>query len=164
MSFIDPISCTAPLAIFADIGGGEILVVLAAILMLFGGKGVPGIARTLGKITKDLQKASQDFKDQLLDADLPDDLNTPIDTSHWISPESEYHPEESPVPPPDVAAPETAAPEVDAPVATTQDTVATPEPTEASKTVSSEKPLSPNIRDNGYQQPPPESPSSDING
>ena len=157
MSFIDPISFYPPLAIFADIGGGEVLVVLAAILMLFGGKGVPGIARTLGKVTKDLQKASQDFKNQLLEADLPDDLNTPIDTSHWISPEPEYHPEESPSPAPEIAAQETAVPEIEAPAATAPDIV-TPE-SEALKTAAPEKPLSPNIRDNGYQQPPPESPT-----
>lgn len=65
-----------PLAIFGDIGGSEVLVVLGAILVLFGGKGVPEIARKLGKMTSDLQRASAEFKKQLLTADQ--ELNTEI--------------------------------------------------------------------------------------
>jgi len=60
------------LALIGDVGGGELVVIMAAILVLFGGKGLPGIARTLGKITRDLQRASEDFKDQLLTADNPE--------------------------------------------------------------------------------------------
>lgn len=58
-----------PLALFGDVGGGEMLVVLAAILLLFGGKRLPSIARTVGKTLSDLRRASQDFKDQVLHAD-----------------------------------------------------------------------------------------------
>jgi len=65
-----------PLAIFGDIGGSEVLVVLGAILVLFGGKGIPEIARKLGKMTSDLQRASAEFKKQLLTADQ--ELNTEI--------------------------------------------------------------------------------------
>lgn len=60
-----------PLALFGDVGGGELLVVFAAILLLFGGKRLPSIARTVGKTLSDLRKASQDFKDQILTADEP---------------------------------------------------------------------------------------------
>ena len=64
-------NCFSPIsfALFGDIGGGEILVVLAAILVLFGGQGFPSMARTLGKLMSDIQRLSQDFKNQLLDAD-----------------------------------------------------------------------------------------------
>ena len=65
------ISCPS-FALIGDVGGGELLVILAAILVLFGGRGLPGIARKLGEITRDLQRASQDFKDQLLTADNPE--------------------------------------------------------------------------------------------
>lgn len=58
-----------PLAIFGDIGGSEVMVVLGAILVLFGGKGIPEMARKLGKVTQDLQRASAEFKKQLLTAD-----------------------------------------------------------------------------------------------
>jgi len=60
---------TLPLALFGDVGGGELLVVFAAILLLFGGKRLPSIARTVGRTLADLRKASQDFKDQALNAD-----------------------------------------------------------------------------------------------
>jgi sec-independent protein translocase protein TatA len=60
------------LALIGDVGAGEVIVIMAAILVLFGGKSLPGMARTLGKITRDLQRASQEFKDQLLSADQPD--------------------------------------------------------------------------------------------
>jgi len=64
MNFSHPI-----LAFFGDVGAGEVLVILAAILILFGGKGLPPIARKLGKMTQDLQKATQEFKKQLFSAD-----------------------------------------------------------------------------------------------
>jgi len=59
------------LALIGDVGGMELMVILTACLMLFGGKGLPGIARSIGKITRDLQRASQEFKNQLLTADEP---------------------------------------------------------------------------------------------
>jgi len=57
------------LAFLGDIGGGELLVVFAAILLLFGGKQLPPMARSLGKMIEDLRRASQEFRDQLLNAD-----------------------------------------------------------------------------------------------
>lgn len=62
---------TLPIGLIGDIGGGELLVVAAAILLLFGGKRLPGIARTIGKTMEDLRKTSQDFKEQLLKAGEP---------------------------------------------------------------------------------------------
>ncbi|MEI6564472.1 MAG: twin-arginine translocase TatA/TatE family subunit [bacterium] len=59
----------AHLAFLEDVGGGEVLVILAAVLILFGGKGLPTIARKLGKTSRELQKAAQEFKNQLLEAD-----------------------------------------------------------------------------------------------
>ena len=75
-SLLSPVSS---LALIGDVGGLELLVILTASLMLFGGKGLPGIARSLGKISRDLQRASQDFKNQLLTADEP------------VLPELSYH-------------------------------------------------------------------------
>lgn len=54
-----------------DVGSGEILVILLVTLVLFGGKGLPQMARTLGRISRNLQDASKEFKDQLLTADQP---------------------------------------------------------------------------------------------
>jgi sec-independent protein translocase protein TatA len=58
-----------PLALIGDVGGIELLVIMGAILLLFGGKGLPGIAKSFGKMTETLRRASQDFKDQMMDAD-----------------------------------------------------------------------------------------------
>ncbi len=57
------------MALVGDIGGGELLVVFAAILMLFGGKRLPSIARSIGRTFEDMRRASQDFRDQLMNAD-----------------------------------------------------------------------------------------------
>lgn len=72
-----PMAHSLPLALIGDIGGGELLVIMAAVLMLFGGKKLPSIARTLGKTVEDLRRASQDFRDQLMNADR--EPNQPLD-------------------------------------------------------------------------------------
>lgn len=77
MIMATPLLAPLPLSLIGDVGGAELLVVLAATLVLFGGKGLPGIARTLGRITRDVQKATQEFKDQLLNADQPPDPPVP---------------------------------------------------------------------------------------
>ncbi len=42
--------------------GSEILVILFAVLLLFGAKSIPEIARTLGKVTKEFNKATSEIK------------------------------------------------------------------------------------------------------
>ncbi len=44
------------------IGGGEILLIIAVVLMLFGADKVPEIARTLGKLMAQLKNATNDIK------------------------------------------------------------------------------------------------------
>ena len=85
-------------AFLGDIGGGELLVVLSAILLLFGGKQLPPIARSLGKMADDLKRASQDFRDQLMNADREIE---PAESGH--APRSA----EPATPEPDEATPET---------------------------------------------------------
>jgi len=59
-----------PPAILAFFGGafgpGEAGLVLLAVLVLFGPRKLPGIARQIGKITRDLRRASQDFHDEIM--------------------------------------------------------------------------------------------------
>lgn len=70
-----PFSTILTCALFGDIGGGELLVVFTAILLLFGGKRLPSMARQMSRMVEELRKASQDFKHQLLNADKEvDDL------------------------------------------------------------------------------------------
>lgn len=44
--------------LFLNLGGGEIVLILFVILLLFGGKGIPSIARTLGKGIREFKDAS----------------------------------------------------------------------------------------------------------
>jgi sec-independent protein translocase protein TatA len=44
------------------IGAGEILLIIAVVLMLFGADKVPEIARTLGKLMAQLKNATNDIK------------------------------------------------------------------------------------------------------
>ena len=47
-------------------GAMELLAVFALVLLLFGPKKLPEIARTIGKALRDLRHASDDFKDQVM--------------------------------------------------------------------------------------------------
>lgn len=54
-------------------GIGEMLLVFVAVLVLFGPRRLPGLARYLGRVLEEFRRASQDFRDQLMQADeLPD--------------------------------------------------------------------------------------------
>lgn len=100
------ISFTPTLALFGDIGGGELLVVLAAALILFGGKGLPTIARTLGKITGDLQRIAGDFKQELLNADQ--EPRSPASPEDFLEPDAK--PRQDPAPSLDNPPPEEPPP------------------------------------------------------
>ena len=51
-----------------SIGGPELAVVAIVVLILFGPKRLPEIAKTIGKITAQLRGAAQDFRDQIAKA------------------------------------------------------------------------------------------------
>jgi sec-independent protein translocase protein TatA len=48
-----------------DLGGGELLLILLGVLVLFGPKKLPDLAQGLGKGLKQFRKAQQDFTDQV---------------------------------------------------------------------------------------------------
>ena len=67
-----------PIAFLADsIGIGEILVVLLVVLVLFGPHRLPEIARTIGRTMAELRRATDDFKDQLMNSDREPGRNEP---------------------------------------------------------------------------------------
>lgn len=72
-----PATIAVPIGLIGDVGGGEVLVILAAILMLFGGKRLPSIARSLGKTSEELRRAAESFREQLLNADRDPDPQRP---------------------------------------------------------------------------------------
>lgn len=47
------------------IGGGELILILFIMLMLFGSEKIPEIARTLGKVMAQLRNASNDIKSEI---------------------------------------------------------------------------------------------------
>jgi sec-independent protein translocase protein TatA len=49
----------------SDIGGSEIVLILLVILMFFGSKSIPGIARTAGKTMHQIRQATQDVQDEI---------------------------------------------------------------------------------------------------
>ena len=54
-------------------GTGEILIILLIILLLFGAKKLPELARGLGKGIKEFKKASNEIKKEVNDATDIDD-------------------------------------------------------------------------------------------
>jgi sec-independent protein translocase protein TatA len=48
-----------------DISGGELLLILLVILLFFGSEGIPGIARTMGRIMRQVRDASADVQREI---------------------------------------------------------------------------------------------------
>ena len=59
------------------IGGPEIIIVLLFIVMFFGSKKIPELAKGLGKAMREVKDASNDIKKEIRDstANIKDDLN-----------------------------------------------------------------------------------------
>ena len=60
-----------------DIAGSEVLVILVFILMFFGSKSIPGIARSFGKTIRQIKEASSDLQHEIKKSglDIKKDLN-----------------------------------------------------------------------------------------
>ena len=67
------------LAIF-DVGGGEMILIFVVILLLFGGKRMPELARGLGKSINEFKKATSGVEAQLKQAieDVRETAVTPV--------------------------------------------------------------------------------------
>lgn len=55
-------------AFIQGIGGPELLIILVIILLLFGAKRLPELAKGLGKSMKEFKKATQDVQDDFKEA------------------------------------------------------------------------------------------------
>jgi sec-independent protein translocase protein TatA len=53
------------LATFMNLGGPDLLILLLLILVLFGAKKLPELARGMGQAIKEFQKAKDEFSDEL---------------------------------------------------------------------------------------------------
>ena len=63
--------------LFLNLGGSEIVMILLVILLLFGGKGIPTIAKTLGKSVREFKDAAAGIQ-----RDLQDSANTTNNDVH----------------------------------------------------------------------------------
>ena len=48
--------------LFLSLGGSEVVLILFVVLLLFGGKGIPGIAKTLGKGIREFKDATNNIQ------------------------------------------------------------------------------------------------------
>lgn len=78
---------------FLNMGGGEIMLILAVVLLLFGGKKLPELARGLGKGIRDFKDASEGVKREIHrninSVGIVDDINDVINDN------SRHHPKET---------------------------------------------------------------------
>ena len=54
-----------PFLLFLDVGGGELLLILIAVFLLFGPKKIPEIARGIGKEMHEFQKSTKDITEEI---------------------------------------------------------------------------------------------------
>jgi len=72
-------------------GSGEILLILAVILLLFGAERLPAIARALGKSLEDFRRAAREVTHDLVDNQQP---SSKPGTPPALPPPSESSPDE----------------------------------------------------------------------
>ena len=58
---------------FGNLGGGEIILILLVVLILFGAKKIPELAQGIGKGMRELKKALNDVQDEVKNIDKPED-------------------------------------------------------------------------------------------
>jgi len=59
---------------FGNLGATEIILILVAIILLFGAKKIPELAQGVGKGMKEFKKAIKDVEDDI--KDVKDDINS----------------------------------------------------------------------------------------
>lgn len=97
-----------PMSLFAllpNLGGPDLIIILLIILVLFGAKKLPELARGMGSAIKEFQKAKDEFTDELHSAGKTDAAKTtpPAATVPQIEnqPPAAPPPAAAPVPNPD---------------------------------------------------------------
>ena len=69
---------TSLLLFLGDLGGGEMLVILMAVLLLFGADKIPSIARSFGRGIREFKDATNEIKNEL-EQSIKDDPKSKID-------------------------------------------------------------------------------------
>jgi Sec-independent protein translocase protein TatA len=79
------------------VGGFELLVLFAAILLLFGPRRLPEIARTIGRLLNELRHASDEFRGEILRIDELPPLDELTPDPEMSAPDPESSTPEEPV-------------------------------------------------------------------
>ncbi len=79
-----------PVIAFFALGGGELIIIMLALLLLFGPKDAPRILRSIQTVLNKMQRAAADFRYKL----MYEDLHQNTDTTEQIAEETPA--EESP--------------------------------------------------------------------
>ncbi len=66
---------------FMNVGGQELILVLLIVLVLFGAKKLPELARGMGQAIREFQKAKDEFSDELHSAGRKDTAQTEVRTA-----------------------------------------------------------------------------------
>jgi sec-independent protein translocase protein TatA len=81
---VSEIADSMPLSLLGgSFGSGEILLIFAVVLLLFGSKNLPSIARSLGKALEEFRRAARDVSNEIVRADqtpLPKPKIIPAET------------------------------------------------------------------------------------
>jgi len=64
-----------------NLGGGEIILILALVLILFGAKKLPELAKGLGQGIKEFKKATRDVSDELRNSMDENSYSAPRDST-----------------------------------------------------------------------------------
>ena len=65
------------IASLMNLGGPDLIVILLIVLVLFGAKKLPELARGMGQAVKEFQKAKDEFSDELHNAGKSDSATKP---------------------------------------------------------------------------------------
>ncbi len=69
---------------FMNVGGQELILILLIVLVLFGAKKLPELARGMGQAMKEFQKAKDEFSDELHSSAKTDIAANPDFIKNWI--------------------------------------------------------------------------------
>jgi Sec-independent protein translocase protein TatA len=92
---------STPFLAFLSPGGSELLLILLALLLLFGPKDAPRMLRKLQQSLKKLKHMAADFQRTLMNSDLPDaPKENPADTQVYDEEKASTPPDDIPPPSP----------------------------------------------------------------
>jgi len=59
------VSIPGPLGLFSSIGSGELVLILVLVLIIFGPKQLPSLARSLGKTMRGIRQATDEIREEI---------------------------------------------------------------------------------------------------